>query len=153
VWTTSQRERLGLEHAILQQQGFAQFGVYFYKDTDSYNAYGYATSNSGRRYFLWMPIPSGFPEQRPPLYITDPRPLLDASGRSIVSLGISHYMHTLAPQGDWVQICHWRDDRWHSGIVLQKVFLKAHLWIEAYEQHLATGKHISEFVLTMAGRS
>jgi hypothetical protein len=62
-------------------------------------------------------------------------------------------MHTLAPDTNgYVQICHWRDDRWHSGIMLQKVFLKALIWIEAYEQHLATGHPIAEFVLTMAGR-
>jgi hypothetical protein len=48
-----------------------------------------------------------------------------------------------------VQICHWRDARWHSGILLYKVFLKGLLWIEAYEQHLATGRNLSEFVGTM----
>jgi len=48
------------------------------------------------------------------------------------------------------QICHWRDARWHSGIVLQKVFLKGLLWIEAYEQHLATGLSLADFVRTMA---
>jgi hypothetical protein len=30
------------------------------------------------------------------------------------------------------------------------VFLKGMIWIEAYEQHLATGRPLAEFVLTMA---
>jgi hypothetical protein len=70
---------------------------------------------------------------------------------AISSLGVSHAMHTLEPSASgWVQVCHWRDARWHSGIVLQKVFLKGLLWIEAYEQHLATGLPLADFVRTMA---
>ena len=73
-------------------------------------------------------------------------------GRRVSSMGVSHYMHTLAPHATsgWPQVCHWRDARWHSQIVLQKVFLKGLLWIEAYEQHLATGRDIADFVRTMA---
>ena len=59
-------------------------------------------------------------------------------------------MHTLSngPNGE-VQICHWRQNRWHSGITLNKVILKVILWLEAYEQHLVTGQSINEFVRTM----
>jgi hypothetical protein len=60
-------------------------------------------------------------------------------------------MHTLenGPSGA-VQICHWRDDRWHSGITFDKVMLKVIVWLEAYEQHLSTGDSIASFVGTMA---
>lgn len=151
MWTLAQRQRLAAEHQILQQQGFLQFGVYHQPAHDSYYASGLATSNSGRGYSLWMPIPSGFPTERPPLYILDPHPVLTADGRAVSSLGVSHAMHTLEPHSSgYVQICHWRAARWHAGIVLQKVFLKAHVWIEAYEQHLATGRDLAEFVPTMA---
>lgn len=151
MWTAEQRNRLALEHQILQREGFTQFGVYYNKDRDSYYATGVATSNSGQRYTLHSPIPSGFPAQRPPLYITEPNPLRMADGRTISSLGVSHAMHALTPhEQGWVQICHWRDARWHSGIVLQKVFLKGLIWIEAYEQHLVTGKDLADFVRTMA---
>jgi hypothetical protein len=140
-----------MEHHILQREGFSQFSVYHNTAYDTYYASGVATSNSGRRYSLYSPIPSGFPTQRPPLYVTDPHPLLTADGTSISRLGVSHAMHTLTPhENGWVQICHWRDSRWHSGILLQKVFLKAHIWIEAYEQHLATGRTLADFVRTMA---
>ncbi|TFV48276.1 hypothetical protein [Bradyrhizobium niftali] len=151
MWTQGQRDRLAVEHQILQNEGFTQFSVYRNPSDDTYYASGYATSNAGRNYFLYMPIPSGFPAQRPPLYITDPIPLLTYNGTPISSLGVSHAMHTLTPHaGGWVQVCHWRDARWHSGIVLQKVFLKALIWIEAYEQHLATGRDLADFVRSMA---
>ena len=146
----AQRERLALEHQILHNQGFTQFSVYHYAADDTYNAYGTETTSSGRRYQLFCMIPSGYPTQRPSLYITDPKPLLNYQGAAISSLGVSHAMHTLEPHAaGWVQICHWRADRWHAGIVLQTVFLKAMLWLEAYEQHLATGRDLAEFVRTM----
>jgi len=88
------------------------------------------------------------------MYVTDPYPLRMFDGSFVTGQGVSHQMHTLTPHPNgWPQICHWRDARWHSGILLQKVFLKGLLWIEAYEQHLATGRPIAEFVLTMAERA
>jgi hypothetical protein len=152
MWTADQRIRLSIEHQILQREGFSHFSVYHDRDYDTYYASGIATSNSGRQYTLYSPIPSGFPTQRPPLYIIDPLPLRTTNGTPISQLGVSHAMHTLTPfEGKgWVQICHWREARWHSGIVLQKVFLKALIWIEAYEQHLATGRDLADFVRTMA---
>ena len=150
MWSTDQRNRLALEHQVLQREGFSQFGVYHNSTSDSYYAIGTATSNVGKGYELYIPVPSGFPTARPPLYIIKPNPLLAADRKPIVDLGISHNMHTLSPWNGWVQICHWRDARWHSGIVLQKVFLKGLIWIEAYEQHLATGRALADFVRTMA---
>jgi hypothetical protein len=154
VWTSEQRQRLGLEYAILQREGFGQFTVYHDTERDTYYASGVTRSNSGRQYGLYILIPSGFPYERPAMYLTEPFPLLMADGSRVSSLRVSHQMHTLAPSSSgWVQICHWRDARWHSGIKLQQVFLKGLLWIEAYEQHLLTGRPIAEFVLTMAERA
>jgi hypothetical protein len=151
MWTTEQRQRLLLEHRILQQEGFSQFSVYINEAADTYSASGTTSSNSGRSYRLYIPIPTGFPVQRPPMYLTEPCPVYAADGRRVSSLGVSHEMHTLTPASNGtVQICHWRDNRWHSNILLQKVFLKGIIWIEAYEQHLATGRPLSEFVRTMA---
>ncbi len=152
-WTPEQRQRLLLEYQVLQREGFDQFGVYHHASDDSYTAGGVATANSGRQYRLWIPIPSGYPYARPPMYLTSPDPLLMRDGKPVSSLGVSHQMHTLTPLGSWPQLCHWRDARWHSGILLQKVFLKGLLWIEAYEQHWATGGSIADFVSTMAERA
>lgn len=151
MWTAEQRQRLYLENEVLRREGFDQFGVYRGSSDDTYFASGTATANSGHRYHLYMPIPPLYPYQRPSLYVTDPNPLRMFDGRPVSSFGVSHQMHTLTPHpAGWPQICHWRDARWHSGILLQKVFMKALIWIEAYEQHLATGRPLADFVSTMA---
>lgn len=150
MWTTAQRERLSLEHRILQQAGLTQFSVYFDRARDRYDVLGNTQTSAGNSYELWVPIPRGYPDRRPPFYVLQPRLLGAASGGTVNSLGLSHLMHTLETgPGGLVQICHWRDSRWHAGITLDKVLLKGLLWLEAYEQHLVTGKPIDSFVRTM----
>ena len=143
-------ERLALENQILQNAGMSQFQVY--RDNGStYTLQGVYKSNSGNNFTLYSPIPSNYPYGRPELYIQDPNPLYGyAYLKTVNSYGTDHSMHTLSngPYGE-VQICHWRDERWHSGISLDKVMLKAMLWLEAYEQHLSSGQSISSFVSTM----
>ena len=149
MWTTTQRERLVLEHRLLQHEGLTQFGVYHDRTRDRYDVQGTQT-NSRHAYDLWIPIPRGYPDARPPLYVVRPNPLPMATGGTVDALGTSHAMHTLSPgPRNMVQICHWRDDRWHAGITLDKVLIKGLLWLEAYEQHLATGRPIDDFVTTM----
>jgi hypothetical protein len=121
-----------------------QFRVY--RGTDNYYL-----SGAGNSYTLWSPLPSDFPSGRPPVYVYLPNPLWGFRGiRTINSYGLSHAMHTLAngPNNE-VQICHWRSDKWHGGITLNKVMLKAIIWLEAYEQHIITGSDIDSFVRTM----
>lgn len=151
MWTVEQRNRMGIEHQVLQREGFDQFSVYQDRAADTYWGLGIATTNSGRLYKLYIPIPSGYPNQRPALYVIEPCPLRMFDGSLLTGQGVSHQMHTLTPHSNgWIQICHWRDARWHSGILLQKVFLKGLIWLEAYEQHLASGRPLAEFVRTMA---
>ena len=147
---SDQYQRLVLENRILHQEGFTQFSIYRDDTTGKYYVAGYTNSNSGRSYRLYISIPAGYPQQRPAMYITDPCPLRMRDGSLITALGVSHNMHTLAPsENGMVQICHWREDRWHSNILLHKVILKGLIWIEAYEQHLATGQPLADFVRTM----
>lgn len=151
MWTVEQRNRIVIEHEVLHREGFDQFSVYQDRSADTYWALGTASTNSGHQYRLYSPLPSGYPYQRPPLYVIEPCPLRMFDGSLVTAQGVSHQMHTLTPHSNgWVQICHWRDARWHSGILLQKVFLKALIWLEAYEQHLSTGRPLAEFVRTMA---
>lgn len=154
MWRSDQRQRMAAEHLTLQQEGMSQFSIYYDRTYDNYYGAGWATSSSGRQYHFRLSIPSNFPDGRPELYITDPHPLRTADGSLVSALGVSHAMHTLTPSSSgWIQICHWRADRWHPGILLYKVFLKGLLWLEAYEQHLATGRPLSDFVATMAERA
>jgi len=143
------QKRLGIENQILIRDGMSQFQVY--QRGARYYLWGEHKTSSGNFYTIWSPIPSNYPYQCPQVYIYRPNPLWGyANLKTINSYGLSHYMHTLenGPNGE-VQICHWRPDRWHSGITLNKVMLKVVLWLEAYEQHLSSGETISEFVRTM----
>lgn len=153
MWTAAQRDRLALEHRILQQVGLTQFSVYHDTFRDGYYVLGTATTSAGNAYELWIPIPAGYPDRRPPLYVSRPRVLRSATGGTVNALGLSHQMHTLGSGPDGiVEICHWRDSRWHAAITIDKVLLKGLLWLEAYEQHLATGRSIDSFVRTMGER-
>jgi len=143
-------ERVSYENAVLARDGMSQFQIYR-NDNGSYYLWGHHRTSANNRYTLWSPIPTGYPRARPHLYIHDPNPLWGYAGSATInSYGVSHGMHTLGngPHGE-VQICHWRDERWHSGITLNKVMMKCMLWLEAYEQHVSTGKAIDEFVRTM----
>lgn len=145
------QDRLVLENQILDRDGLSQFQVYRRQYGDGFFLSGIHRTSSENSYSLRSPIPSRYPYRRPPVYITDPNPLWGFDyRRTINSYRLSHGMHTLenGPNGE-VQICHWRDDRWHSGITLNKVMIKAVLWLEAYEQHLSSGNTLSSYVSTM----
>jgi len=45
MWTLDQRQRMVVEHQVLQREGFDQFSVYHNRSTDSYYASGTATAN------------------------------------------------------------------------------------------------------------
>ena len=70
MWSYDQRQRLYLENEVLHQEGLTQFTVYHYQSTDTYEASGTTSSSSGELYTLAIPIPSVFPQQRPPMYLT-----------------------------------------------------------------------------------
>lgn len=97
MWRDDQRKRLVLENEVLQREGFDQFTVYQDRSADTYWAVGYALANSGRQYRLYIPIPSGYPQQRPPMYVTEPNPLRMYDGTLVSSQGVSHNMHSLHP--------------------------------------------------------
>ena len=129
----------------------SQFQIYG-NQSNGYYLYGDHQTSAHNSYSLWSPIPTGFPVSRPRVYVRTPNPLWAfRRAKTINAYDVSHGMHTLSngPNGE-VQICHWRDERWHSGITFNKVMIKAMLWLEAYEQHLSTGRDIDDFVKTMS---
>lgn len=148
-------ERLVLDNQLLKQEGFSQFQIYVGQTPGTYYLWGEHRTNAGNLYQIRGPIPNEYPYSKPPIYVQYPNPLLGFGyGKTINSYGVSHNMHTFSngPDGE-VQICHWNSDRWHSGITLNRVMLKVVLWLEAYEQHLATGKDICDFVRTMSSQT
>ena len=85
MWTADQRHRLYLENEVLRCEGFDQFTVYHDRTYDQYWAAGTATASSGHQYRLYIPIPSSYPSQRPPLYVTKPDPLRMFDGNPVSS--------------------------------------------------------------------
>ena len=146
------QERLILENQVLMRDGMSQFQVYRSDQGGSFFLWGDHRTNAGNTYTIWSPLPNDFPYGRPPVYVYRPNPLVGYGYEQAINAhGLSHKMHTLdnGPGGE-VQICHWRSERWHSGITLNKVMIKVVLWLEAYEQYRSSGVAISDFVRTMA---
>ena len=52
MWTSEQRQRLAVEHQILQREGFDQFSVYHYPSDDTYTASGIVAGLLGA--FCWF---------------------------------------------------------------------------------------------------
>ncbi len=155
-WSESQQYRLGIEKKLLAVY-MPDFS--FYKPTGVTYLSGTFETNAGSSYGVRVEIPSGFPDQCPPAYITSPNPLwrhgqADSFWRrlmekSINEEGISHEMHTLSPHTNgWVQVCHFRSERWSADVTLVQVLVKIRLWLEAYELHCATGRPIDDFMIT-----
>ncbi len=143
-------ERLNLENQILERDGMSQYLVKYYPQGAFYYIYGVYTSNSRREYTIWCQLPEYYPNICPSVYVHKPNPLIGYGNITVNSYGLSHNMHTLEPNNvGEVQICHWRQSRWHSGYTLNRVMLKVMLWFEAFEQHLSTGQTINDFVTTM----
>lgn len=143
-------ERLNLENQILKRDGMSQYLIKYYPQENFYYIYGDYISNAGRNYTIWCQLPRNYPDKCPSVYVHKPNPLIGYGGIQINSFGVSHNMHTLEPSSSGqVQVCHWRQSQWHSGITLNKVMIKVMLWFEAFEQHLSTGQIINNFVATM----
>lgn len=143
-------ERLNLENQILNRDGMSQYLIKYYQPEDFYYIYGDYNSSSGRSYTVWCRVPNYYPNICPSVYVHKPNPLVGYGGVFINSYGTHHSMHTLEPSNSGeVQICHWRQSSWHSGITLNKVMIKVMLWFEAFEQHLQSGQPIDNYVSTM----
>jgi hypothetical protein len=136
-------QRLQLEIAILEK--------YFPRKYKFENLYlenelldlGLKTQ-SGKVYRLNIKLKTDYPNSMPSVFVTFPLPLLKKDGSSLT--GASHEMHTLSNDGSNVQICHFKPENWNPNQSLYKVILKARIWLEAYEGHLATGNPIDNYL-------
>lgn len=101
-------------------------------------------TQSGKVYRLNIKLMTDYPNSMPSVFVTFPLPLLKKDG-SVIS-GTSHDMHTLSNDDYNVQICHFKPENWNPNQSLYKVILKARIWLEAYEGHLATGNPIDNYL-------
>lgn len=103
-------------------------------------------TNRGVEYAIRVTLPADFPSHIPCAQITTPRPLRDFSGRHLTNLGSSTSMHLLEPHDDLPVICHHRPATWGPHLTVYQVVMKARLWLEAYQMHLATGRPIDTWL-------
>ena len=106
------------------------------------------TSASGRSYNLKIVIPPDYPNSLSQVFVMYPKPdkFVDHRGKPLYQYGPDHNMHLLHPNGKFAQLCHFLKDDWHPNCSLYLVAVKCALWLEVYEQHLATGQPIDTFV-------
>ena len=101
-----------------------------------------ARTNRGNVYTLYVDL-RGFPDSSPPKVFVK-QMLQTRSGEDMD--GCSAQMHTLASEHGWTRICHYGGESWTPYVSLYKIYIKCRLWLEMYEEHLATGYTIDTFL-------
>ena len=141
MWDSEQRRRLAFERRLLERK-MPQFR--FYDLTGNTYIAGHARTNSGRSYGVRVELPPDYPFDEPSLFITSPRRLPTDCGGSVNDEGTSHAFHTHDNNGGYVRICH--TGSWDASRTCIQVLTKVHLWLEAYEGHLRTGRDLANFL-------
>ncbi|MBM3879458.1 MAG: hypothetical protein FJ387_07015 [Verrucomicrobia bacterium] len=138
--------RYRIEKTILEQN-FSRRSAF----VDRYNPETFSLRvglkcSSGQAYQLRIRIPPDYPNSIPRAYVMTPADLRDRAGQSLAQRSPSHDMHLLSPDGNQIQLCHYKPANWHPNVTLYKVALKCLVWLEAYENHMLTGKPIDHFL-------
>jgi hypothetical protein len=133
--------RLLKEQAVLAAH--MQPNMYSFADMDTSNPYAImaAMTNSGKVYTLKIHL-EHFPEHVPEVEVLNP--LRDKSGKLLRK--VSAEMHVLGYRNGHTLICHYSSAFWTPQVSLYKIFIKCRLWLEMYEEHLATGRTIDTFL-------
>lgn len=144
MWDSEQSQRLAMEEKLVNHY---MPGYRFYDRTGNTYIEGEARTNGhSHGYRLRIELPPDYPYERPDLFVVQPRVLRMYGGRGTINaLGGTHSFHTggAGPNG-CVQICHTGD--WDASMTCVKVLIKGHLWLEAYDAHLRTGRDIADFL-------
>jgi hypothetical protein len=136
------QQRLTHEALTLEKYFSGRYKFINYDRDDYHLDVGVFSTTGNKVYRLKIKL-NGFPFNCPEVLITHPTPLRDRNGSSLQR--VCHEFHTLGGEGDFVKLCHYSKE-WTSNISLFYVILKAKIWIEAYEGHLATGNSIDHYV-------
>ena len=96
-------------------------------------------------YRLRILVGENYPERLPDLVVClSPEPM----PKSAEWQG-THTTHTWPQKYGLLQICFYRQVCWTRKNMLFQVFEKGEQWLEAYEEHLETGKSIAEILIPM----
>ena len=99
-----------------------------------------AKTNRGNLYTIRIEL-RDFPQSIPEAFVV--KRLKDWQGNDIP---FSAEMHFLGYKNGMSRICHYGNLSWTPGVSLYKVYIKCRLWLEMYEQHLATGNDIDYYL-------
>ena len=100
----------------------------------------------GGTYRLLLVAAPDYPSSMPEAYLIHPLVLRDFHGRELISISPSHEMHLLKPNSRFIRLCHYKPANWHPNVTLYKVVLKCLIWLVAYENHLQTGRPITDYL-------
>jgi hypothetical protein len=96
-------------------------------------------------YRLRILVGKNYPEQLPDLVVcASPKPMPKSS-----EWQGTHTTHTWPQKYGLLQICFYHPLCWTRKNMLYQVFEKGEQWLEAYEEHLATGKPMNELLSAM----
>ena len=145
MWSSEQRQRLAYEKGLLRRYNYVN-DFSFINPTDDQNCelIGWIKSSFGNYYQVRFRI-TNYPYSCPEAYIVRPT-MYDYYGRKLIDYETSHSMHLLKPRNNEVHMCLYHSDYWSPNKNLANLIVKARIWLEAYEQHLITGKDIDCFV-------
>jgi ubiquitin-protein ligase len=101
---------------------------------------------SGGTYRLLLVATADYPSSMPEAYIINPIVLRDFHGRELLAISPSHQMHLLKPNSRFIRLCHYKPENWHPNVTMYKVVLKCLIWLVAYENHLQTGRPITDYL-------
>lgn len=136
-----QADRLAAEKAVLANK--LPSNIYVFRDMDSTNAHLLvaARTNRGNIYTVKIML-NEFPNSIPKVFIN--KMLYKKDGTPMNE--VSACMHTWSAENNCTRICHYGSDSWTPMVSLYKVYVKARLWLEMYEQHLKTGEDIDYYL-------
>jgi hypothetical protein len=104
------------------------------------------TVPGGGTYGLLLVAAPDYPSSMPEAYLARPLVLRDFRGRELLAISPSHEMHLLKPNGRFIRLCHYKSENWHPNVTLYKVVLKCMIWLVAYENHLQSGRPITDYL-------
>jgi len=101
------------------------------------------------KYTVTIEFGDSYPNEMPRCFLAN-TDLRFKDGGLVTEKGASHEYHLLGTQGGRAQICHGRPSAWRPNMSLASVFIKAFMWLEAYENHLKTGNNLESYLKTQA---